>query len=207
MLKRTKGRILLTMLVITGLAGTINNSTLSNQERKFAITRLKDTRTNLLASIKGLSETQFNFKPSARKWCIKECLNHIILTEKELWDKLEAAMKEPANPEKRLELKISDKDLLKALTGLTAKDMATESLQPGKVSWQSTSESLSVFKSSRAQHLKYVKTTTGDLRNHFIQLPMGWVDCYQAVIFMSGRSNRHIQQIHEILTDPGFPKN
>ena len=45
MLKRTKGRILLTMLVVTGLAGTVNNSTLSNKERKFVIIQLKDTKT------------------------------------------------------------------------------------------------------------------------------------------------------------------
>ena len=41
MLKRTKGRILLTMLVITGLAGTVKNTTLTSQERKFAISQLK----------------------------------------------------------------------------------------------------------------------------------------------------------------------
>jgi hypothetical protein len=206
MLKRTKGRILLTMLVITGLAGTINNSTLSNQERKFAITRLKDTKTDLLTSIKGLSERQFNFKLSGEKWSIKECIYYITLTEKGHWDKLEAAMKEPATPEKRLELKISDKDLLKEINHRMAKDIATEFLPPGKASWQSASEALSTFKSSRAQFLKYVKTTTGDLRNHFIQLPIGWVDCYQSIIFISEHSNRYIQQINDIIADPRFPK-
>ena len=206
MLKRTKGRILLTMLVITGLAGTVNNSTLSNKERKFVIIQLKDTKTDLVASIKGLSETQFNFKPSAQKWSIKECIYHITSTEKSLWNKLEAAMKEAATPEKRLELKISDEDLLKAITDQTAKDMMTESLQQDKFRWHSVSDALSIFKSSRAQYSKYIKTTTGDLRNHFIQLPIGWVDCYQSIIFMSGHSNRYIHEISEIIADPRFPK-
>ena len=206
MLRRTKGRILLAMLVITGLAGTINNTTLSNQERKFAITNIKDTRTDLLTSIKGLSETQLDFKPSAEKWSIKECIYHITLTEKGLWDKLEAAMKEPATPEKRQQLKISDEDLLKAISDRTAKDMATESFLPGKVRWRLTSEALSIFKSSSTQQLKYVKNTTGDLRNHFIQLPIGWVDCYQSIILMSGYSNRYIRQINETIANPHFPK-
>ena len=206
MLKRTKGRILLTMLVITGLAGTVNNTTLSSQERKFAINQLKDTRTELLTSVKDLSERQLNFKPSAGKWSIKDCIYDIAFTEKGLWDKLETAMKEPATPEKRLELKISDEDLLKATVNLTAKDMAKQPPHPGKVERQSIPEVLSAFKSSRTQYLKYVKTTTGDLRNHFIQLAIGWVDCYQSIIFMSGYTNRSIQHINGIVADPGFPK-
>lgn len=206
MLKRTKGRILLTMLVVTGLAGTINNSTLSNQERKLAISQLKDTRTDLLNTIKDLSEKQLNFKPSPNEWSIKECIYHITLTEKELGDNLEAAMKKPALPEKRLELKFSDEDLLKVLNDRTTKPGAIESVPPLKTVWQSTTEALSAFKSFRAAHIKYVKTTTEDLRNHFIELPIGWVDCYQSIIFMSGYSNQHIRQINEILDDPGFPK-
>jgi hypothetical protein len=206
MLKRTKGRILLTMLVITGLAGTVNNGTLSNQERKFAIAQLKDTRTDLLVSVKGLSETQINFKSAADKWSIREYLYHISQAEKGVWDKLEAAMKEPATPERRSELQISDEQVLNAPAGVSGKLVLIESPQTNKGKVQSTSEALSKFKSSRAEHLKYVKTTTGDLRNHFIQLPIGWVDCYQAIIFMAGQSDKHIQQINELLVDPRFPK-
>jgi hypothetical protein len=44
MLKRTKGCILLTTLVITGLAGTVKNSALTSQERKFAVSQLKESR-------------------------------------------------------------------------------------------------------------------------------------------------------------------
>ena len=206
MLKRTKGRILLTMLVITGLAGTINNSTLSNQERKFAVSQLKDTRTELLTTIKKLSAKQLNFKSSPDSWSIGECISHISLTEKMLWDKLELAMKQPANPEKRLELTLSDEDLLKTLEGRSANVIETECLQPDIERKQPVADALATFKSVRAAHLKYVKTTTEDLRNHFIQLPIGWIDCYQSIIFMASHSNRHISQINEILADPRFPK-
>ena len=206
MLKRTKGRILLTMLVITGLAGTINNSTLSNQERKFAISQLKDTKTELLASIKGLSETQLNFRSAAEKSSIKECILHITLIERGLWDKLEAAMKEPAAPERRLELKSSDEDMLKAIPDQNFEGMERDFiLQPEKTKYHSTEEILSLFKVSRTQYLKYVKTTTADLRNHFIQLPTGWIDCYQSIIFISELCNWHVRQIKEILADPAFP--
>jgi DinB superfamily len=206
MLKRTKGRILLTMLVITGLAGTVNNSTLSNQERKFVISQLKDTRADLLSTIKNLSEKQLNFKPSPGKWSVRECISHIIFTEKVLWNNLQMAMKESAVPEKRLELTLSDKDLLWMPDDGTTNAIHSQCHQSPSINFESAAEELAAFKSIRAAHLKYVKTTTEDLRNHFIRLPIGWVDCYQSIIFMSGHSNRHIGQINEILADPHFPK-
>jgi DinB superfamily len=206
MLKRTKGRILLTMLVITGLAGTINNSTLSNQERKFVVSQLKDTRTELLTTIKKLSAKQLNFKSSPNRWSIGECISHISLTEKMIWDKLALAMKQPANPERRLELMLSDEDLLKTLERRSANDTETECLHPDKERKQPVADALATFKSVRAAHLKYVKTTTEDLRNHFIQQPIGLIDCYQSIIFMASHSNRHINQINAILADPRFPK-
>jgi hypothetical protein len=205
MLKRTKGRLLLTLLVITGFAGTLNNTTLTKQERKFAIGQLKDTKTDLLKSIRGLSEKQLNFKPSADRWSIKDCFYHLTLAEAGFWKMLETSMKEPATPEVRSVVKIPDEDLLKGIPDPTTKE--PEPFQLAKPEWKSMDEAIPAFKSSRSQHLKYAKTTTEDLRNHLIQLPLGWVDCYQFIIFISGHCNRHTQQINEIIADPGFPKN
>ena len=205
MLKRTKGRLLLTLLVITGFAGTLNDTTLTKQERKFAVGQLKDTKTDLLKSIRGLSEKQLNFKPSADQWSIKECFYHLTLAEAGFWRMLETSMSKPATPEQRSEIKISDDDLLKVIADPTFK--AAKPFQPGKDEWKSMDEAVTAFKSSRSQHLKYAKTTTEDLRNHLIQLPLGPADCYQFIIFISGHCNRHTQQINEIIADPGFPKN
>jgi hypothetical protein len=98
MLKRRMGRSLLTLLVVTGLAGTINNTSISKQERKAAISLMKDARADALKGIKGLSEAQLNFKASADKWSVKECIYHIAISEKNLWELMEATMKAPANP-------------------------------------------------------------------------------------------------------------
>lgn len=203
MLKRTKGRILLTLLVVTGFAGTLNDNTLTKQERKFIVSHLKDTKTDLFKTIKGLSEARLNYKPTAQEWSIKETFYHLILTEEGFWAKLEKAMEEPATPEKRSEIKLSDEEVLEIATKKNI--AATESLQPRKGDWQSVNQALSMFKTSRLQHLKYAKTTTADLRNHFIQLPNGWADCYQFMIFIAGHSNQYIQQINEMIANPAFP--
>lgn len=207
MLKRTTGRLLLTLLVVTGLAGTINDTSLTKQERKFAVNELKETRSKLLSSVKGLSETQLNFRTAPDRWSIKECVYHITMAENGLWTMLQGAMKGPATPEKRSEVKISDEQLLKGITDRSTKFKAPEEIQPDKSPWKTLDEALSAFKTSRADHLKYTKTTTEDLRNHLIQMPMGAIDGYQFILFVGGHSNRHTQQIEEIKADPNFPKN
>lgn len=207
MLKRTKGRLLITLLVITGLAGTIRDTSINNKERKLAVTRLKDTRSNLLNSIKGLSEAQLNWKAAEDKWSIKECFYHIILTENGLWEMLENKMKEPSTPEKRAGVKLTDDGIYTTITNRTSKFKAAEPFLPVKANWQSMHEAIAAFKTMRASHLKYTRSTTEDLRNHIISLPFGDVDAYQFILFTIGHSDRHTQQINEVKANPGFPKN
>jgi hypothetical protein len=100
MIKRTMGRSLLALLVITGLAGTINDSSLSKKERKYAVVLMKDTKEDVFNSVKGLSDAQLDFKASPDKWSVRGCIYHIAASEKMLWSLFENTMKGPANPEK-----------------------------------------------------------------------------------------------------------
>jgi len=205
MLKRTKGRILLTTLVITGLAGTVKNTALTSQERKFAVSQLRESKSDLLKSINGLSAPQLDFKSSSDNWTIKEHLDLIAFAEKTLWNKLEAVLKKPATPENRHLVSLSDEDVVNAVNGGTNFIRYATSVSPAGIDWRGNWDAASFFKSSRAKHLKFIKTTTTDLRNRFIYTPMGWIDCYQFILFMTAYSEGHIRQIRHILADPQFP--
>lgn len=202
MLKRTKGRLLLTLLVITGFAGTLNTTSLTKKERKLVVSQLKDSKADVLKSIRGLSAKQLNFKHSSAQWSIKEHIYHLALAEAGFWNMLESAMKKPATPEKRPEIKVADERLVETIA--TDKGCATQ-FQPDKAEWKSVSEALGAFKSFRSQHLKYIKTTTEDLRNHFVQLPSGPIDCYQFILFISQHNEGHLQKIAELMTHSDFP--
>lgn len=206
MLKRTKGRLLLTLLVVTGLAGKMTESSITAKERKFAVAELKETKADILSAVKGLSDEQLNFKTAPDRWSIKECVYHITLAENSLWPMLEATMKNPPTPEKRQEVTVSDQDILNGVTNRTEKRQAPDNIRPDKAPWHTTQEALAAFKLARGQHLKYVKTTTEDLRNHIMTLPFGKIDAYQFILFVAGHSQRHLLQIKEILADPAFPK-
>lgn len=206
MLKRTKGRLLLTLLVITGLAGTLSNPALNKEERKFAHTQLKETKATLFKSVKGLSEAQLNFKSAPDRWSIKECVFHIAMTETALTKMFESTMQAQANPEKRADIKMTDEEIIKKFTDRSNKFTAPEMLNPQKSNWKTADEALGAFREIRQNKLKYVKTTTEDLRNHVFQMPFGSIDGYQMILFMAAHSNRHTQQINEIKADPNFPK-
>jgi PHP family Zn ribbon phosphoesterase len=206
MLKRTMGRSLLTLLVITGLAGTIKDNSLSKSERKSAIGLMKDTKSDVLKSVKGLSEGQLNFKSAPDKWSVKECMYHIAISEKNLWDMMEATMKAPANPEKRSEMKMTDEQLIKMMEDRSFKVKTQQTFEPVNTPYKSLDEAIDAFKSRRTEHIKYMKSTTEDMRNHLAQMPFGWLDCYQLCLMMASHSNRHLQQINEVKADPAFPK-
>ncbi len=206
MLKRTLGRSLLTLLVITGLAGTFNDSSITQKERKAAVSLMKETRTDVLNSTKGLSDAQLQFRSAPDKWSVADCIYHIAATEKALWSLLENTLKTPATPEKRADIKISDDEFLARLRDRSTKVKTGEQLEPRNTGYKSLDEALEDFKESRTEHIKYMKSTTEDLRNHVVQMPFGTIDCYQLCLMVSGHCERHLLQIREVMADSGFPK-
>lgn len=185
---------------------TITLSELTKKERKEAAAYLKETRDYFLQQVKGLSEAQLNFKPSPDKWSIKECMTHIALSESFIFGMIEKAMKEPANPEKKAEVKYSVADLKNMLVDRTRKGQAPEPLQPVSGQFKNTGEIIQAFTASRNKHIDYVLTTKDDLHNHLSAHPFfGMMDGYQWIILMSGHSKRHTLQIEEVKANTGFP--
>lgn len=204
--KSRYGYILLTMLIISGLAGTPTDNSLSKKERKFATDHMKTTKTDVLSAVKGLTDAQLNFKTSPDRWSAKECVYHIAISEKNLWAMLEASLKSAATPEKRSEIKMTDEQVATMIADRTNKVKTFEPFEPKNTPYKTIDEALTDFKTTRAEHIKYLKSTTEDLRNHLVQMPFGWLDCYQLGLMISAHSNRHTQQINEIKTEQGFPK-
>lgn len=205
MIKRTTGRLLLLLLVATGFAGTIKDNAISKTERKYAAGLMKETYKDAVNSTKGLSETQLNFRAAPDKWSVKECFYHIAGAEKLLWTLFEGAMKAPANPEKRSEIKVTDEQLVKMIKDRTMKAQAPEPIQPKNTGFENLDAAIADFKNNRMDHIRYIKNSTEDMRNHVVQLPFGWIDCYQLYLMIGAHSNRHTQQINEVKANTAFP--
>ncbi len=200
-------KFLLFFTAVALLSFSLTTDPLSKKEKKFANKFLSQTKEGVSDAIKGLSEAQMKFKPAEDKWSVEDCLKHIAITEKMLWGMMEANLKEPATPEKRSELKMTDEEVIKKIEDRSAKVKTMDPAKPENTAFKSGTEALMSFQESREKLKSYVKKTEDDLRNHIVTLPFGSLDGYQYILFISAHTNRHTQQINEVKADPGFPKN
>ena len=179
---------------------------LTKAEREYAVDYLKKTQEKLLQTVEGLSEQQLGFKPDDSSWSVAECVEHIALSETFIFGFAETAMKSEANAQMRNEVKFADKEVIAFIKDRSGKVQTGKPLQPQN-SFGSLEGSLDAFKSERKAHIKYVKTTKDDLRNHYFDFPFGKADAYQVILFMAGHGERHRAQIEEVMAHADFPKS
>lgn len=203
---KTQKLFLMTVAVLL-LNFVVIRPELTNAERKTAVSYLTSSKEDVLKNIKGLSKEQLNFKSSSESWSIAECIEHIALAEANIFNMVQGTLKEAANPARRSEIKLADDAVFTNITNRNFKVKAQEAVAPsGK--FKSFDESLKAFLSKRDANIKYIETTTDDLRNHFTVFPgaFGTLDSFQLIIFMAGHSKRHTLQIEEIKSNSGFPR-
>lgn len=183
-----------------------SSPSLTETERSFAVKHLTETKAYLENAIKGLTEEQMKFKPSAERWSIAECLEHIANTETLVYGSITNSLTQPANPEKRSEIKVTDEELLTKLVDRSGKAKAPEILKPtGK--YGTAKEIIDAFMEQRNKEIEFVQTTKEDLRNHVSPHPFfGMIDSYQWLLLNAGHQKRHTLQIEEVKADKNFPK-
>lgn len=161
------------VLKVAFAAMSFNNpaTELTDAERKQATQLLQGTKDTLVKKVSGLSVEQLNFKPDQNAWSVAECVEHIAISENNLFGFCQMALKEPADPSKRSEVKMTDEAIIKMITDRTSKVKTQEASEPtGK--FGSFEATLTEFKTKRDNNIKYVRSTQDDLRNHYNDFPL-----------------------------------
>jgi hypothetical protein len=198
---------ILFIFTVAFAAMSFNNpaTELTDAERKQATQLLQETKDALIKKVSGLSAEQLNFKPDQNAWSVAECVEHIAISENNLFAFCQMALQQPADPSKRSEVKMTDEAIVKMITDRTSKVKTQEAFEPtGK--FGSFEATLTEFKTKRDNNIKYVGSTQDDLRNHYNDFPFGKIDAYQTILFMAAHSRRHTIQIEEVMNNPNFPK-
>ena len=182
------------------------STTLTAEERAFALQQFQATRDNFLKSIAGLSQKQWTFKPGPDRWSVAEVAEHITVSESTIFGLVQKTMQSPAAPEKREQVKGKDQLILQRMPDRSHKAQAPEILRPtGR--WATEADLTKAFEDSRKANMDYIRTTNDDLRDHFFDHPVfGPLDGYQWLLLISAHSARHTEQIEEVKADPNFPK-
>jgi hypothetical protein len=204
-----KSSFLLITLFTAGLtvsAIRLAPGTLTPEERKYAVDYFIKTRDRLLEDIKGLSEAQLNWRADSTRWSVYQCVEHIALAESFILHFEQEAMKGPATPDKRSELKYTPEQIVAMLTDRSHKAQAPEPIKPGQ-QFADTKAASHAFVARRDSTIDYLKSTQDALKDHFLPgTPIGTLDAYEMLIFLAAHSERHTLQVEEVMANPNFPK-
>ncbi len=140
--------------------------TLSQADLDRGLQYLETTKKNIVDATRGLSEAQWNFKPSVFKWSVAQVMEHIAASEDLLRQMAEGQIKQqsPSVPDR--DLKKTDDKVLEVVPDRSKKFQAPEQLRP-KNQFGSPEAALKHFLESRAKTVELLKTTP-DLRAHVV---------------------------------------
>jgi hypothetical protein len=201
MFKRTLGYLLLTMLVLTGLAGRMHTDILSGKERRILVNELKSSRTALVLSTTGLSRKQLNFRSGKNKPTIRELIYRLASIDHSLRQINESIMQAEKHHQK---LNVVKDEMLDSIAAEVVKD--PDLLLVDCLSFKSMEDALASYKESSTELLRYARTTTENVRGHRIHTPAGDFDAYQVMLLTGACTVYCIEEMEAIRKTPNFPK-
>jgi uncharacterized damage-inducible protein DinB len=159
-----------------------------------------------LDSVAGLSSDQWTFKPGPDRWSIADCAEHIALSEDFLTSMIKDKILASPAPAGKQTDRTKDERIEAVLTDRSHKAQAPEPLRPSH-KFATPQDAVEHFRKARDANIKWIETTNADLRDHFAESrPLGDLDAYQWVLYMSAHTMRHTEQINEVKESPQYPK-
>ena len=192
------------ILVSIASGGDAKAQNLSQADLDRGLQYLETTKKNIVDATRGLSEVQWNYKPSPFKWSVAQVMEHIAASEDLLRQMAESQIKQaPPGPER--DLHKTDDKVLEVISDRSKKFQAPEQLRP-RNQFGSPEAALKHFLESRAKTVELLKNTP-DLRAHVVDSGLlGKIDAFERILFVAAHSERHTKQLLEVKADRKFPK-
>lgn len=187
--------------ILTAETGALNDS-----ERAYLIAQLEKSKKDFLASVDGLTEAQWRFKPAPDVWSVAECSEHIVLAEGFISGGAQMALKTPVVERLATSTEEHDHQIVGMVGDRSHKLKAPEPITPGGTKFATPADAAAAFTAARDKSLEYARTTADPLRVHVTKGPVGPMDAYQLLLLMAAHTGRHTLQILEVQANPGYPK-
>jgi hypothetical protein len=170
-------------------------------ERQRLIAHLEMTESWLESEVKGLSDTQREFKMTADSWSVEEVVMHLAIAEPQYWASFKDSLAKPV----QTDFKPQATDVAMLWYGIdrTQRTTTGEARVP-RDQFADMASSLASFRKLRGEMMKTAKETQEDLRAR--QYLAASQDLYQWFLMISTHSQRHILQIREVKAHRAFPK-
>jgi hypothetical protein len=167
---------------------------MESQDQDKILAELQTGRKVLLAVLNGVTEDAAARIPSAGKWSVLECVEHVAASEDYLFSQI--ILSRPSDEP----LLNKSREALILTRGLD-RTIPVPSPEVGKPAgrFATLSEAVQRFLESRERTIRFVEDCVEDLRSKRTTHPLaGTVNCYEMLLIMAVHPHRHAKQIEEI---------
>jgi hypothetical protein len=179
--------------------------TLTADQRSALAAELERTHAALLHAARGLTSTQFTWKPAPDRWSVAETLEHVALVEGLFQGRLNRMSAAEASDEVAQRVAGRSEAVARAGRNRETKRNAPTPSQPKGVF--TTFEAFEAhFTPLRLWSISFVQTSQAPLHAVTEVHPaLGELSGHQWLCLLSAHCERHTEQAHEVRVTPGFP--
>src|SRR5260370_15688135 len=203
-LMKMKRAVLLGIVALLPLAAE-GDGAITSDERTYLLDQLEQSKEGVLASISGLTQSQWRFKPAPNVWSVQECGENITLAEDFICGGVQQILKSPGVDRPANSNAEYDRKLTVGVQDRSRKATAPEPITP-TAKFATPADAAREFTARRDKTIAYAKTTNGEMRVHVCPGPAGPMDAYQCLLLIAAHSARHTAQITEVHRNPPHPK-
>ena len=203
----------LLVLLLLPAAATATDATgkLSDAEKAELIGMLDSSAADFMKLIDGATEAQWKWKSSPDRWSIGECAEHILLSERMLYQTALDALASPADPEWATKTGGKAEFIKKVMPnrnpgGAGGAQAPPEIVPSGTLSHD---EVVRRFNESRAEIKAFVEKLDAPAKQHIVTHPFpvfGDLNAYDWLIYVPLHTVRHSRQIIEVQQTAGYPQ-
>lgn len=168
---------------------------MDQSEKVEMLRQLRAGRDALREALAGVDNAMAAHKASRESWSILECVEHMVVTERYLLTRLQAAK----DAEQPFEKSRREGKIAMLAADRSRRIEAPEQAHP-KGRFAELSEAVAAFDATRGEVERWVETCAGDPRRMMTDHPLivGPVTCGETLIMIAAHPARHAQQIAEI---------
>lgn len=184
--------------------------TLTEAERAELLQLLEDSKSHFLELIDGLSAEQWSYRPGADRWSVGQCAEHIVLSERALFEAAKTALAGEPDPE-WAEKTAEKAELLKRVMpnrnpGGAGGAQAPQEIRPQRdLTREQVEAELTAL---REEIVELVRSTDRPIKEYTEEHPFpvfGTLNAYQWLLYVPLHTIRHSKQIVEVQESPGYP--
>ena len=163
---------------------------MTDEERRELLAELAAGTQVLMDALVGVTEAER--RPAPERWSVLETVEHVARVEEYLLTRLLEAVDGAPQVDA-----VRENRIRRHAASRTRRVPAPDGVVPdGR--YLSLEEALAAFRAARAETVRYVERSAGDLRAKITTHPiLGKVNCYETLLLMAAHPRRHADQIVE----------